>query len=268
MQVQDEAQQTFGIRNTGKYEFTFNCSLTKESLKRFFQIEPVSGEIAAGATQTVSVIFNQGQTLDKELRLRHDKCMRLVLTEPLTAAQETMLTVPMSLAALYSKYSLNPRHSIDFGPLIYNMSSNSRKLELSNVGQFPFSFRLFDVSGSKGNEGSSNSQAQGKKDAKSDKSRGKGAASTSQVQIGPFVLSPELGSVNPGATATIEVCHIQALAAKAKGIVCRHIVPGQGLFCVKRCHLCMERSCHHKRGLIGGTLLLCWWHKCQKKERM
>lgn len=205
MQVQDEAQQTFGIRNTGKYEFGFSLSLTKESLKRLIAVEPASGEIAAGATQTVTVTFNQEHTLDKELRLKWDKSLQLALTEPLTASQESVLTVPLSLEAVYSKFSLNPRHSLDFGPLAYNMASNARNIEVSNTGQFPFNFRLFDLSGASQDTEQPTAPAPGKKDAKADKPKGKGAAPTSGLHIGPFVVSPELGSVEPGAMAVLKV---------------------------------------------------------------
>lgn len=34
---------------------------------------------------------------------------------------------------------------MDFGPVIYNTTSHPKRLEISNLGDFPFTYTLFDL---------------------------------------------------------------------------------------------------------------------------
>lgn len=201
LQVQDEASRSFGLKNAGRYPITFDCSVAKARLKGLLALEPSSGQIAPGASQSITATFNGRRTLRRELRLVKDEALQIVVTEPATGQPESTVGVPVSVEAVFSKYSLRPHHGLDFGPQVYDTSSSPRKVELSNTGRFPFSFRLFDLSNPEG-EGRPSSKDASRKDAKKG---GKTAPAVPGVQIGQFAVSPASGLVEPGSSATIEV---------------------------------------------------------------
>lgn len=58
---------------------------------------------------------------------------------------ETNKVVPINIAvnAVFSKYSMVPLKSINFGPIQFN-ESKTRTFEIKNEGLFEFSYSLFD----------------------------------------------------------------------------------------------------------------------------
>ena len=50
----------------------------------------------------------------------------------------------LSARAVFSKYSVTPARALNFGPITYNTNAAPRTVEVTNVGEVPFSLRLFD----------------------------------------------------------------------------------------------------------------------------
>ena len=200
MQVQDSASRTFRVHNAGKYPITIDCAVTKQRLNGLLALEPSFGEIAAGASQSITATFNAKHALKRELRLDKEEALHITVTEPATAQAEGSLIVPVSLEAVLSKYSLSPHHGLDFGPQVYNTSSAPRRLELKNTGRFPFSFRLFDR-----NNPAAEDRPSSKEASRKEVKKGKGAPAAQGVLVGAFAVSPAFGQVESGCAASIEV---------------------------------------------------------------
>lgn len=50
----------------------------------------------------------------------------------------------MSIRAVFSKYSITPARALNFGPVPFNSPALPRALEVTNIGEVPFTLRLFD----------------------------------------------------------------------------------------------------------------------------
>lgn len=50
----------------------------------------------------------------------------------------------MSIRAVFSKYSITPARALNFGPVAFNTPALPRALEVTNIGEVPFSLQLFD----------------------------------------------------------------------------------------------------------------------------
>ena len=53
---------------------------------------------------------------------------------------------------MFAKYALTPKRGLSFGPLTYNNTSDSRAFEISNTGEFPLAFNLFNYGESESRE--------------------------------------------------------------------------------------------------------------------
>jgi hydrocephalus-inducing protein len=105
----------------------------------------------------------------------------------------------IKLHAVLSKYSLTPLKGLNFEPIVYNTTSNAHTFEVANVGEFPFTFRLFPF----GNTPHTTALQPSSKEAMG---KGKGAPPMPNgLQAGPFFITPEKGSVDPGSAATVAV---------------------------------------------------------------
>lgn len=56
-------------------------------------------------------------------------------------------TGPAPLHLCLDRYGVTPARGLHFGPLTYNTTSRPRSFEIQNLGEFPFSFRLFAMPG-------------------------------------------------------------------------------------------------------------------------
>ncbi len=71
--------------------------------------------------------------------------MVVTITEPLTGVAEVKIPVAISLRALFSKFSIQPARGLNFGPIQSGTSAAGKSIEIANLGEFPFTVRLFDV---------------------------------------------------------------------------------------------------------------------------
>lgn len=92
----------------------------------------------------VQVVFNKPKTLKREVTLVNASDINLAIIEPLTTNKEESIPIRVSVRALFSKYAITPARGINFGPLTYNTSSKPRTFEITNLGEFPFNFKLFN----------------------------------------------------------------------------------------------------------------------------
>eukprot|EP00898_Chlorokybus_atmophyticus_P005824 jgi/Chlat1/6242/Chrsp44S05765 len=267
LRVQDDAVRTFTIANTGKYRIGFALSLgsTKQqqpqpqqqpngkeigsqlplparsaatAIEGLFTISPMEGVVEPGAKQptAVTVHFNRDKLLAKEVELRGNTEIQLAIVEVLTGKKEHMMPVRVDLRAVFSKYNVLPARGMNFGPLVYNTTSNPRTFEIQNSGEFPFAYSLFSY-GDGGADGSSDPQQQqplsptspgrpgtaSKQAAAATDLRSPGGTRKTSViagfntlQLGNFSLTPCSGTVPPGAVQQVSIVFV---AEKARTYV-------------------------------------------------
>jgi len=96
-QVQDDAVQSMTIKNTGKYAINYEFTIESERMRSLFVVEPAKGQIAAGASQPVKVIFNKERTLKKEVSIKSNANIKLSIVEPLTDTRESVIPITVRL---------------------------------------------------------------------------------------------------------------------------------------------------------------------------
>ena len=134
----------------------------------------------------------------------------LSIIEPLTTNREDTIPIQISGHAVFSKYAVTPARGIHFGPVTYNTASKPKVVEITNLGQFEFKFRLFNhangppppipVEAPAAGKGKGGAAAAAPPPA----AKGKGAPVTAMT-IGQFTFDPPEGSIPPGGRREVAV---------------------------------------------------------------
>jgi hydrocephalus-inducing protein len=148
-----------------------------------------------GKEQQVEIHFNREKTLNREVTLKGDTSISLAIIETLTGRKETATFVKVNLRAVFTKYTLSPPHGINFGPLMYNTTSNPRVFEIVNTGEFPFNVNVVPYGDDDAGETKPEEKAKG----------GKGDAAGKELKQGNFTITPSCATVEPGTTLKVEV---------------------------------------------------------------
>jgi len=130
------------LKNTGLYKVQFNFSMKKKITREYFTVEPLNGTLEPNAEKTVSVKFRA----TKETKMKTiDNTTDLVCEIKEGETLELFKPVPININvnAEYSKYSITPLKSINFGPICFN-ESKTRNIEIKNDGIFEFNYTIFD----------------------------------------------------------------------------------------------------------------------------
>ena len=182
VKVVDDAVKEVQVVNTGKYPVGFQINMRTQKIRNLFEVEPANGSVPPGETQTLQVRFNSSHDLAKEVTLADNNDISLNIIEELTGSRESSVPIRVNLQAVFCKYSLRPARGINFGPLVFNTTSQPRTFEISNTGVFPFDFRLF---------------------AYGEDEEGSDAAKGGNLSLGNFTVSPASGTVEPGAVLQV-----------------------------------------------------------------
>ena len=51
----------------------------------------------------------------------------------------------VNLRAAFSRYAITPARGISFGPVMYNTSSKPRSFDITNMGDFPITLKIFNL---------------------------------------------------------------------------------------------------------------------------
>lgn len=226
LRVGDASLRTLPLSNMGKYPITYKVALSKPPVGAdVLAITPSEGTLQAGESVRVEVTLKAG----KEIRLSKQKLLTATICDARSGEVVDSVPISISAATTFSKQSFVPSKGLNFGALRYGQDKE-RKIEIKNVGPFPFSFnitpagsdedkRLLEVTegrvkadgdgaaapppGGKG-AGSKPGTAVGGARPQSGKGKGgAGAATGDEGPIGPFgrfTVEPVNGTVQPGAT--------------------------------------------------------------------
>lgn len=237
VKVADDGLRTMTVRNLGRYPLGFCFNIRNAALKELLSVTPLEGTIQPGSTniqggekggkskggeavsdgQQIDVRFNKDKTLKREVNVRSSKDIELAIIEPLTGKQQQLIPVRVNVRAVYSKYSVVPGHGLNFGPTVYNTVAKPRTFDISNDGEFPFSFKLTPFATRGGTPAARTEAGAGTAPEPVQPSAvpsKKGASKPPPVaapvapgslEVGCFSLSPATASVAPGTSQTVTV---------------------------------------------------------------
>lgn len=89
--------------------------------------------------------WNKDKSLRQEVTLSGNTDIVLSLIEPTTDSKEQQVPIKLSARAQFSHYAITPARGLHFGPNTYNTLTKPRYFEVVNLGEFPFSLRVFDM---------------------------------------------------------------------------------------------------------------------------
>jgi hydrocephalus-inducing protein len=90
--------------------------------------------------------WNKDHKLQHEVVLANNLDIQLSIIEPATDKPEQLVPLKLHARAQFSKYAIMPARGIHFGPLTYNTTSKPRSFEVCNLGEFPFTLKVFSMS--------------------------------------------------------------------------------------------------------------------------
>ncbi|KAJ7536387.1 hypothetical protein O6H91_12G067600 [Diphasiastrum complanatum] len=227
VKVAENLLKVLVLENKGKYPIKFKFCFKIRSLAELFTITPLEGFLDSKKQQKVELHFNKEKNLQKEVNLQRSDDLKLDLIEHLNGQTEQTLSIPISLHAVHSKFSLLPANGLHFGAQLCDCIADPHSFQILNVGHFPFTFKLASINTTipaidtlSGNIGFADSDTAkynpNKKDPEKAPERGKIKSSkdkkekriSSAVEVlesDHFTLSPISGTVLPGANQTVTV---------------------------------------------------------------
>ncbi len=136
--VGDSATERFTLRNRGKYDIAFAFRVRRGAAASLFEVEPSQGVVGPGEAVEVCVTFCSRE----ETHLKDNRDIRCVITEPHTGEAVEEFSVVASAVSTWSRFRLQPRRGINFGPVAFNADSMTKTFELKNEGEFEFVFAV------------------------------------------------------------------------------------------------------------------------------
>lgn len=136
--VGDSAAERFTLRNRGKYDIAFAFRVRRGIAASLFTVEPSQGVIGPGQAAEVCVTFCSRE----ETHLKDNRDIRCVITEPHTGEAVEEFSVVASAISTWSRFRLQPRRGINFGPVAFNADSITKAFDLKNEGEFEFVFTV------------------------------------------------------------------------------------------------------------------------------
>jgi hydrocephalus-inducing protein len=142
VRVYEVKEQQFSLKNTGLYKVKYSFSMKKKVFRDSFQIEPSEAELLPGQEKAILIKFSS----KTELKLRTNNSTTDIIMDILEGESNQLFKpVPINVAvnAVFSKYSIQPLKSINFGPMQFN-DTKTRTFEIRNDGLFEFAYTVFD----------------------------------------------------------------------------------------------------------------------------
>ena len=143
VKVKEPKHFPFVLKNLGIYKIRYKFEIMKKLWQELFRFEPVEGEIEPGKDRTIFAIFNRYK---KDINIspqRNSSEIKLSIFEGEKGTKNQDINIFVNVASYFSKYSINPPKSLNFGSLQYN-ESQTRSIEIRNEGQFDFNYEIFE----------------------------------------------------------------------------------------------------------------------------
>ena len=228
IRVGELKEQSIFLKNLGLYPVNYHFVMKKKVYRECFTLDAPEGNLEPQQEIEVKVQFS----CQKEMKLKTTHATTDITLEILEGKTlELFQPVPINvqLNAVYSKYSIQPLNSINFGALQFN-EQKTRILEIKNDGLFEFNFTLFDYNddaarkeieeqneqykealkqlAEKADPKKKDSKKEAKKEAKKDTkkdSKQKGGEKDGLLIGSVWRVSPAVGSIPPESSVSIQV---------------------------------------------------------------
>jgi hydrocephalus-inducing protein len=142
VRVGEPKENTITIKNDGKYPIKYNFTRKKKLTREIFTVEPEQDELQPQTEKVITVRFlSQREIKLKTTNSPSDFVMNILEGE----SQEIHQPIPINVNvnAVFSKFSITPLKTINFGPMQYG-ESVSRSFEIRNEGLFEFKYSICD----------------------------------------------------------------------------------------------------------------------------
>jgi len=215
VRVGDVKEQKFPIKNTGLYDIKYRFVMRKKLFRDNFTIEPAEAVIPPGQEKVITFKFCSKE----EVKLKTSASTTDIVLEILEGKSLEIfnkLMINVSVNAVFSKYSIVPIKTINFGPIQFD-EVRARQFEIKNEGIFEFNYTIFDYNDdARRNEilklDQPDKPEETSKDAKkkpeskaAPKKDGKKGDSGNELKIGPWTIDAATGSIPPESSQTIKV---------------------------------------------------------------
>lgn len=228
VRVGEPKENTITVRNDGKYAIKYSFTRKKKLTRELFTVEPEQDELKPLEEKTITVRFLS----QREIKLKTTTQTSDIVLNILEGATQLIhqpIPINVNVNAVFSKYSITPLKTINFGPMQYGEQA-TRTFEIRNEGLFEFKYAICDdqdldakarIKEERQKEmeerihGSQEAQedpkaAKGKKP--DPKAKGKapagekgGPAEGALLTVGQYDASPATGSIPPGNAAVVSV---------------------------------------------------------------
>ncbi|KAF4028176.1 ASH domain-containing protein [Phytophthora infestans] len=188
VRVGEKHFRVFNIRNRGKYSIKYIIGIRNAVTREYFTIEPSEMVLEPGQSSSVNVTFAS----KSEVTLRDCKDIKCTIIEMLSGEACREFYVHASARSVLSKFRLRPNHRINFGPHKYSEQAQTKRIEIRNDGEFQFKFRV-------------QASRPVTEREETEPLTLDTPLSPATFSIGHFALSPDCGTIDPGATMRLDV---------------------------------------------------------------
>lgn len=228
VRVGEPKENTITIKNDGKYPIKYNFTRKKKLTREIFTVEPEQDELKPQEEKTITVRFLS----QKEIKLKTTTQTSDVILNILEGESQDVhqpIPINVNVNAVFSKYSITPLKTINFGPMQYG-EQVTRSFEVRNEGLFEFKYAICDDQDleakakikeerHKEMEERINGTQEAPEDPKAakgkkpdPKAKGKAPAGKegavpdgTQLTAGQYDVTPSTGSIPPGNAAVVSV---------------------------------------------------------------
>ncbi|XP_049339422.1 hydrocephalus-inducing protein homolog isoform X2 [Astyanax mexicanus] len=220
VKVGEEVKISTHLKNKGKYEIAYMFMLeptepNMPDLNSVFTITPQRGSLLpSDRPTTVQFIFCH----NREVSIRDQPILKCQVIEPNVGGIVAVIPINVSAQCLFSKYSITPPNSVNFGALVYG-SRKTRNLTVENLGEFEIRFTISRTS--KDPPGPAQRNGIGKKSLRDSQSakpfppnklrradsvqKDTVVSTQGRMSMGVFTVSPCFGLLPPGGKQLISV---------------------------------------------------------------
>jgi len=236
VRVGEPKENTITIKNDGKYpiKYNFTIGMDKKDKKRrkltreIFTVEPEQDELKPMEEKTIVVRFLSQREVKVQAATQTPD-LQLNILEGESQDVHKPIPINVNVNAVFSKYSITPLKTINFGPMQYGKEV-SRTFEIRNEGLFEFKYNICDdadketkarikeerqkemeerINGAQEAQEDPKAAKKGKPDpkAKDKKAAGKDGAvpEGALLAVSQYDVSPSIGSIPPGQAALVTV---------------------------------------------------------------
>ena len=217
VRVGDVKEQKFPIKNVGLYDIKYRFVMRKKLFRDNFTIEPAEAIIPPNQEKVITFKFCSKEEVKlKTSSSTTDIVLEILEGKSLEIFNKVMVNV--SVNAVFSKYSITPIKSINFGPIQFD-ESRTRQFEIKNEGIFEFNYYIFDYNDEVRRNELIKPELPEKEDDKDGKNKDKKKAEpkaapkkdakkggdSGDLRIGPWSIDTASGSIPPESSQTIKV---------------------------------------------------------------